>query len=248
MRNLYQIRKQVVISSIMGDLPTDAEVCLPVSCLIFGIGGSLYVQTDKDKTNEGNCFFVEADITYKVMPLDCKKFVIIFFDAVSSEHYFLSTKYKDSKAIKLDWKGNEELLDKAFVKMNDAESDLFLEELFMELFNMERKSISHQFDDRIILIDEYVRKNIRGKISNKELAAKIHLSESRFYHFFKEQTHVSVSRYVLWLRLKTIFERYFKAEGKLNALLDLTNFTDLSHFIKAFKSFFGESPKRLLNK
>ena len=248
MSNLYQIRAQIVISSIEGDLPTDAEVCLPVSCLIFGIGGSFYVQTDNGDTNEGNCFFVEADITYKVMPLTCKRFVIIFFDAVSSEHYFLSIKYKGSKAIKLDWKVNEKLLNKAFLKMSEFESDIFIEEIFMELFNTERKGILHKFDNRIILIDDHIRENIRGKISNKELAAKINLSESRFYHFFKEQTHVNVSRYILWLRLKTIFERYFKAEGKLNALLDLTNFTDLSHFIKSFKSFFGESPRRLLNK
>lgn len=248
MGNLYQIRKQAVISSMEGGLPTDAEVCLPVSCLIFGIGPSFYVQTEDGKTNEGNCFFVEADISYKAIPLDCKKFVIIFFDAVSSEHYFLSTKFKGSKAVKLNWKVKEELLSKAFLKMNEAESDSFLDEIFIELFNTERKNISHKFDDRIILVDEHIRKNIRGKISNKELAANIHLSESRFYHFFKEQTHVNVSRYILWLRLKTIFERYFKAEGKLNALLDLTNFTDLSHFIKSFKSFFGESPKRLLNK
>lgn len=248
MGNLYQIRKQVVISSMEGGLPTDAEVCLPVSCLIFGIGASFYVQTENGKTNEGNCFFVEADITYKVMPLECKKFVIIFFDAISSEHYFLSTKFNDAKAIKLDWEVNEEILNKAFSKMNEKESNNFLNEIFIALFNTDRNSISHQFDDRIILIDEHIRENIRGKINNKELAAKIHLSESRFYHFFKEQTHVNVSRYILWLRLKTIFDRYFKAEGKLNALLDLTNFTDLSHFIKAFKSFFGESPKRLLNK
>lgn len=248
MRNLYQIRRQVVISSISGDLPTDSKVCLPVSCLIFGISGSFSVQTDDGKAVDGNCFFVEADITYKVTPLGCKGFVIIFFDAVSSEHYFLSTKYKGSKVVKLEWNVNEVLLSKAFLKMNEVEIDNFLNDLFTELFGKERKSISHQFDERIILTDEYIRKNLREKISNKELAAKIHLSESRFYHFFKEQTHVSVSRYILWLRLKTIFERYFEAEGKLNALLDLTNFTDLSHFIKAFKSFFGESPKRLLNK
>ncbi len=237
-----------MICSITGGLPTEAEVCLPVSCLVFGIGGSFYVQTDNGKTSEGNCFFVEADITYKVIPLDCKEFVIIFFDAVSAEHYFLSTKYKGSKAIKLDWKVNEELLSKAFLKMNEVESDIFLDEIFKELFNKERKIISHKYDNRIVLIDEHIRKNIRERISNKELAEKVHLSESRFYHFFKEQTHVNVSRYILWLRLKTIFERYFKTEGKLNALLELTNFTDLSHFIKSFKSFFGESPRRLLNK
>lgn len=248
MRNLYQIRKLVAICSINGGLPTDADVCLPVSCLIFGIEGSFCIQTVNQKTDEGNCFFVGADITFKVLPLDCKGYVIIFFDAVSSEHYFLSTKYEGSKTIKLDWTVNEKLLNKAFVKMNEVESDIFLEELFKELFNKERKDISHEYDSRIILIDEYIRKNIRERISNKELAEKIHLSESRFYHFFKEQTHVNVSRYILWLRLKTIFERYFETEGKLNALLELTNFTDLSHFIKSFKSFFGESPRRLLNK
>lgn len=248
MSNFYQIRKQVVISSIVGDLPTDTEVCLPVSCLIFGIGGSIYIKTDGGNTSEGNCFFVEADVTFKAVPLECKGFVIVFFDAVSSEHYFLSNKYKGLKTLKLEWKADEKLLNKAFLKMNEAESDIFLDQVFMELFNTDRKTITHEFDDRIILIDEHIRKNIRERISNKELAAKVHLSESRFYHFFKEQTHVNVGRYILWLRLKTIFERYFKAEGKLNALLELTNFTDLSHFIKSFRSFFGESPKRLLNK
>jgi len=150
--------------------------------------------------------------------------------------------------LKLEWNSDDEFLNRTFLKMNDVESDAFLDEIFKRLFNKERKDLAHNYDSRIILIDEHIRKNIREKISNKQLAAKIHLSESRFYHFFKEQTHVNVSRYILWLRLKTIFERYFKSEGKLNALLDLTNFTDLSHFIKAFKSFFGETPKRLLNK
>lgn len=248
MGNLYQIRKHVVISSIIGELPTDAEVCLPVSCLIFATGGCFYVQTEQGKTNEGNCFFVEADITFKAVPVDCKGFVIIFFDAVSSEHYFLSTKFKGERALQLNSKINEELLGKAALKMNDGESDVFLDEIFTQLFSTERRSILHKFDNRIVLIDEYIRERIRERINNKELAEKIHLSESRFYHFFKEQTNVNVSRYILWLRLKTIFERYFKTEAKLNALLDLTNFTDLPHLIKSFRSFFGESPKRLLNK
>ncbi len=247
MKNLYQIKQQAVICSINGDLPTDSEVCLPVSCIIFGIGGSFDIIIESGKKT-GNCFFIEAEITYKVIPLNCKGFVIVFFDAVSAEHYFLSTNYSGSKVLELDWKGNEDFLNKTFLKMDETESDIFLDEIFKILFNQERKNISLEYDSRIILIDDHIRKNIREKISNRDLAAKIHLSESRFYHFFKEQTHVNVSRYILWLRLKTIFERYFKSEGKLNALLDLTNFTDLSHFIKSFKSFFGESPKRLLNK
>lgn len=248
MGNLYQIQKRVVISSISGDLPTDAAVCLPVSCLIFGIGGSFHVVTGEGKASEGKCFFIAADITYKITPLDCKGFVIVFFDAVSTDHYFLNTKYEGSDFVKIERMVDERLLRAAFEKMNEAESDIFLDEIFKELFDIDRKILSDEYDARIITIDEHIRKSIREKISNKQLAAQVHLSESRFYHFFKEQTGVSVSRYILWLRLKTIFDRYFKTEGKLNALLDLTNFTDLPHFIKAFKSFFGESPRRLLKK
>lgn len=248
MGNLYQIRKQVVVSSIMGDLPTDAAVCLPVSCILFAVGGSFYINTEKGKTEEGNCFFIASDVTYKVMPLTCKGYVILFFDAVSAEHYFLHTHYSASGVLKLNWQGQDDLLQKTFSKLSEAESDAFLDTVFQTLFNTERKNITHEFDERIILVDDYIRKNIREKFTNRELAEKIHLSESRFYHFFKEQTGVNVSRYVLWLRLKTIFERYFKSEFKLNALIDITNFTDLSHFIKSFKSFFGETPKRLLNK
>lgn len=248
MGNLYQIRKQVVVSSIMGDLPTDAAVCLPVSCILFAVGGTFYINTEKGKTEEGNCFFIASDVTYKVMPLTCKGYVILFFDAVSAEHYFLHTTYSASGVLKLNWQGKDELLQKTFSKLSEAESDAFLDTVFQTLFQTDRKNITHAFDERIVLVDDYIRKNIREKFTNRELAEKIHLSESRFYHFFKEQTGVNVSRYVLWLRLKTIFERYFKSEFKLNALIDITNFTDLSHFIKSFKSFFGETPKRLLNK
>ncbi len=248
MKNLYQIRSQVVISSINGALPTDAEVCLPVTCLIFGFQGSLYINTKNGETSQGNCFIIEADTTFKATREDCKGFVIIFFDAVSSEHNFLNAHYGSSGVTKLEWKGSEELLNKAFLKMSELESDIFLDEIFSELFKVERKNISHKYDNRIILIDDYIRKNIREKFDNKELANKVCLSESRFYHFFKEQTQVTVSRYILWLRLKAIFERYFKSQDKLSALLAITNFTDLPHFIKSFKSFFGESPKRLLNK
>lgn len=232
----------------MGDLPTDAAVCLPVSCLIFGLGGSFYILTENGKTEAGNCFFIASDITYKVMPVNCKGYVIVFFDAVSAEHYFLHTTYSTSKTLQLSWSGSEDILNTTFSKMNEVESDTFLDAIFQKLFNIERKNITHEFDNRIVIVDEYIRKNIREKFSNRELADHIHLSESRFYHLFKEQTGVNVSRYVLWLRLKTIFERYFKSEFKLNALIDITNFTDLSHFIKSFKSFFGETPKRLLNK
>lgn len=248
MKNSYQIKKQAVICSINGDLPTDSVVCLPASCILFGIGGSFDIISENKKTKPGNCFFIGSETTFKASPITCKGFVIVFFDAVSAEHYFLNTNYSSPGALKLEWEGDDEFLNKTFLKMNETESDVFLDEIFKRLFDRERKNILHNYDNRIILIDDHIRKNIREKISNKELAAKIHLSESRFYHFFKEQTNVNVSRYILWLRLKTIFERYFKSEGKLNALLDLTNFTDLSHFIKAFKSFFGETPKRLLNK
>lgn len=248
MKNLYQIREQVVVSAINGELPTDSAVCLPASCIIFGIDGSFYIDSESGKTSAENCFFIEADTTFKVTPANCTGFVILFFDAVSAEHLFLCTKYYGSSVTKLAWDQNNQLLAKAFVNMNDNESDSFLDELFATLFNVERKNLPKEYDNRIILIDEYIRKNIREKISNKDLAEKVHLSESRFYHFFKEQTRVNVSRYVLWLRLKTIFQFYFKSESKLNALLELTNFTDLSHFIKSFKSFFGESPKRLLKK
>lgn len=247
MRNLYQIREKVVICSIRGELPTDAEVCLPVSCIIIGIEGSLTIHSSNGNAEAGNCFVILNDKKFKATPLDCKGFVILFFDAVSPEHSFLTSNFGGSDVTKIEWSGNEELLNKAFLKMDDNESDLFLDEVFKELFVKDRKKIIPRYDDRIVLIDEYIRKNISEKINNRDLAEKVFLSESRFYHFFKEQTHVNVSRYILWLRLKIIFERYFKNEGKLNTFLFLTNFTDLPHFIRSFKLFFGKSPKKLLN-
>lgn len=248
MGNLYQIGNRAVISSIVGDLPTKSKVSLPVSSIVFGVNGNFNIETENEEINKGDCFYIAAETTYKVTPLDCKGFVIVFFDAVSPEHYFLSFKYTDRKTVQLSGKSSESLLNRAFHKLDETESCIFLDEMFKCVFDEDRRNILNAFDNRIILIDDYIRKNIREKISNKELASKVYLSESRFYHFFKEQTGVNVSRYILWLRMKAIFQRYFKSESKLSAILELANFTDFSHFIKSFRSFFGESPKRLLNK
>lgn len=248
MKNLYHIKAHSVISAINGDLPTEASVNLPVSNLMFGIGGSFYVQTENGNTEPGTCFFIEADTTNRAVPIDCKGFVVIFFDALSVEHGFLSKKFKGMHAAKLNWNTGDEILTKAFSKMTEEQSDLLLDEVFAKLFDQDRKSLENNFDERIKLVDSYIKKNLKNRISNKELAAMIHLSESRFYHFFKEQTHVNVSKYILWLRLKEVFAKYFQDHRKFSALLSLANFNDLSHLIRSFRSFFGESPKRLLSK
>lgn len=76
------------------------------------------------------------------------------------------------------------------------------------------------------------------KISVKELASKICLSESRFAHLFKEETHIPVRQYLSWLRLLDALKMIIRGVSFTEAALE-SGFTDLPHLHKTFTHYFG---------
>jgi len=83
-----------------------------------------------------------------------------------------------------------------------------------------------------------------ARLGGAALAARVHLSESRFTHLFRQQTGLPLSRYQLWTRLLAGVEAVAGGDNMTNAA-HRAGFSDLAHMSRSFRATFGVAPSQL---
>ncbi len=100
------------------------------------------------------------------------------------------------------------------------------------------------YDERVIKMVDYIRTNyFERDISPQTFAELVFLSPSRLASLFKEQTGSSLSKYLLWTRLRQAI--YTTLSEKDKGLTDIaydTGFYDLPQFNKYMHEMFGMPP------
>ncbi len=71
-----------------------------------------------------------------------------------------------------------------------------------------------------------------------ELAALVHLSRSRFLHFFREQVGMSLARYLLWVRLQVAINAISQG-ANITSAAHQAGFADLAHMSRSFRATIG---------
>ena len=103
------------------------------------------------------------------------------------------------------------------------------------------------YDERITKIVEYIKVNyFQSDITPQTFADIVFLSPSRLSSLFKKQTGSSLSKYLLWTRLRQAI--YLTLSDKDRSLTDIafdTGFYDLSQLNKYMYEMFGMPPKAL---
>ncbi|MCD0467001.1 helix-turn-helix domain-containing protein [Flavobacterium sp. ENC] len=103
------------------------------------------------------------------------------------------------------------------------------------------------FDERVTKIVEYIRDNYyKSDITPQTFADIVFLSPSRLASLFKQQTGSSLSKYLLWTRLRQVI--YLTLSDKERSLTDIaydTGFYDLPQLNKYMYEMFGMPPKAL---
>jgi AraC-like DNA-binding protein len=100
------------------------------------------------------------------------------------------------------------------------------------------------FDPRIAQTLDWIATNVSRQIGGDELAARVHLSPSRFTHLFRQQTGLPLTRYLLWTRLLVAVEAV--AEGaNTTVAAHKAGFADLAHMSRTFRNTFGVMPSEL---
>lgn len=103
------------------------------------------------------------------------------------------------------------------------------------------------YDERITKIVEYIKSNyFQQDITPQTFADMVFLSPSRLTALFKQQTGSSISKYLLWTRLRQVI--YLTLSEKDRSLTDIaydTGFYDLPQLNKYMYEMFGMPPKAL---
>ncbi|MBO9727095.1 MAG: helix-turn-helix transcriptional regulator [Chitinophaga sp.] len=103
------------------------------------------------------------------------------------------------------------------------------------------------YDERVIKIVEYINTNYyKQDITPQTFANIVFLSPSRLAALFKAQTGSSLSKYLLWTRLRQV--TYLTLTEKERSLTDIaydTGFYDLPQLNKYMYEMFGMPPKAL---
>ncbi len=106
---------------------------------------------------------------------------------------------------------------------------------------------SNNYDERVTKIIEYIKGNyFQSDITPQTFADIVFLSPSRLASLFKQQTGSSLSKYLLWTRLRQAI--YLTLSDKDRSLTDIaydTGFYDLPQLNKYMYEMFGMPPKAL---
>lgn len=114
---------------------------------------------------------------------------------------------------------------------------------FVELFISEcRKRNDSRSREEIILIKDFVRKNIDREIGISEAARYVNMSESYFSHLFKKETGVSFVDFVNAQKIERSKELILQTDLKIYEVAAKVGFDNANYFSMLFKKITGQSP------
>ena len=103
---------------------------------------------------------------------------------------------------------------------------------------------SASLDSRILSALDAIAASHGADCNGESLARLVHLSESRFTHLFRQQTGMSLSRYLLWSRMVDAVAAVAQGNN-MTAAAHASGFADLAHMSRTFRSMMGVAPSEL---
>ena len=100
------------------------------------------------------------------------------------------------------------------------------------------------YDSRITVALSQIAKASGLDYDGASLAKQVHLSESRFTHLFRQQTGMSLSRYLLWSRILSAVAAVGQGNNMTTAAHQ-AGFADLAHMSRTFRNMMGVPPSEL---
>lgn len=108
-----------------------------------------------------------------------------------------------------------------------------------------------RFEERILLINNYIRSNYAQNISLKDLSEKLYLSIGYLSRFFKKNYGMNFADYLTNVRLYHAVDDLLYTNVPITHVAYDNGFTNAAVFNKAFKKAYGETPstfrKRAVN-
>ncbi len=162
-------------------------------------------------------------------------------------------------------------------KIRDSAKDLCeqLAEIYMEKIAKKESEIAAQIKIKIILLQfllrmwemgfviendksgrntvekemiSYIQQSFAGEVSLKEFGEQFHLSEKYVSRYFKEHFHITLSKYVTYLRLEHAKQLLQNTDIPVTEVAMQSGYQNVSYFIRSFKKTYGVPPLKYRKK
>ncbi|MEM1134468.1 MAG: helix-turn-helix transcriptional regulator [Bacteroidota bacterium] len=203
----------------------------PAYEIVIATDGNFSVLTSNSENINLSFAVIEANVRHKVLAYNCR------LELLMIEH-------------------NNLWIKTILAKHNiDTESGIYVESTIQKrsaLFHYLQQNFCpderRNYDDRIHKCLEFFEsENVEYSLMVKELQNKVHLSESRLSHLFKDEIGVSLKKYLVWSRLKKTINSVLENQENLFSASMRCGFYDQAHFSKTFKETLGISPSEVYN-
>ena len=97
------------------------------------------------------------------------------------------------------------------------------------------------------IMKTYIEQNLTAPLNIANIAAQVHLSNSRAIHLFKETFHMTPYHYYLSRKLAIAQDLLRSTEMSIQEISDLLSFPDYRHFTNLFKRWTGVTPSWFRN-
>lgn len=204
----------------------------------------------------------------KVISPKCERIVLTFshnylkyYSCIYTDFEKVFNTAKERKMYKISFKDNDQkTLEKYLHNMNELQfskeygADAMFNIRFMQIMLLiNHTSLNNPTELKVIrsnqIISEvvdFIHKNLHKKILIKDIATRLSLSESRLSHLFKEETGISILKFINKKRLMYSKELIKNGEH-IGSIHSLCGFADNTSFFRAFKKEYGITPKTYYN-
>ncbi|WP_113671956.1 response regulator transcription factor [Vallitalea guaymasensis] len=103
------------------------------------------------------------------------------------------------------------------------------------------------YHDKMIITIKNITKNNYQNITLQHVADKVNISPSYLSKYFKSKTGENFSDYVLKIKMEKARELLMDIKYKTYEVSELVGYTNPKNFTRAFKKYFGQSPRNYRN-
>jgi AraC-like DNA-binding protein len=121
-------------------------------------------------------------------------------------------------------------------------------ELFISMFNsfldLVEKAKKVKYTNQVYSTIDFINKHYHENISIRELAKRVHLSESQLLKLFKKQAGTSIKSYIISKRIAEAGNLLKYTNHSIAEICTMTGFNDQSYMTNQFRKNLGMTPKK----
>ena len=202
--------------------------------------GRLSVTLDTGEVLENEVVFIPAETDYATAQVAAG--IAAFYWEPESASYQRAMQHAPSTPRGFECKHRHDVEQLRQAEATQDDADQLLAQIFgLPSFGGQLFAYS---DARVTAALSFLRESPQDYGSIEALAARVHLSPSRFAHVFKKVVGVPVRRYVLWTKMRRALD-YAIAGQSLTAAALSAGFADSAHLSRSVRSMIGVAPEFL---